>query len=131
MEGAGIYEFGLARAEATTDMKIFNTRTIGLSEGRERVPVPITAGARMTGNLKGFTLGLMNVQTDSLESQDEVLVSGSTTAGATVVIAGNVNDAAIETKTDGKKKVEKIVFFIFSCNFKKKSSLHGCSSWCR
>ncbi|MBI1956018.1 MAG: carbohydrate binding family 9 domain-containing protein [Acidobacteria bacterium] len=68
LEGAGIYEFGLSRAEATTDIKVFNTRTIGLSQGKERVPVPITAGARVTGNLKGFTLGMMNVQTNPLPS---------------------------------------------------------------
>ena len=68
LEGAGIYEFGLSRAEATTDIKVFNTRAIGLSQGKELVPVPITAGARVTGNLKGFTLGMMNVQTDSLPS---------------------------------------------------------------
>ena len=77
LEGAGIYEFGLARAEATTDMKIFHTRRIGLAEEKIKVgsseqkvtlPIPITAGARVTGNLQGFTLGLMNVQTDSLES---------------------------------------------------------------
>ncbi|MBI4458928.1 MAG: carbohydrate binding family 9 domain-containing protein [Acidobacteria bacterium] len=77
LEGAGIYEFGLVRAEATTDMKVFHTRRIGLAEGRIRagsseqrvtLPVPITAGARLTGNLQGFTLGLMNVQTEPLES---------------------------------------------------------------
>ena len=70
LEGAGIYEFGLAQSEALTDLKLFHTRTIGLSEGRERIPVPITAGARVTGNLKGFTLGLMDVQTNSLRSQN-------------------------------------------------------------
>ena len=68
LEGAGIYEFGLARAEGTTDMKIFHTRSIGLSEGRARIPVPITAGARMTGNIAGFTLGAMNVQTDTVDT---------------------------------------------------------------
>lgn len=51
---------------------------------------------------KEFGITIDSPLTDSLESQDEVFVSGSTTAGATVVIAGNVNDAAIETKTDGK-----------------------------
>ena len=70
LEGAGVYEFGLARSEAITDLKLFHTRTVGLSEGTERIPIPITAGARITGNLKGFTLGLMNVQTDSLGSQN-------------------------------------------------------------
>ncbi|MBI4456659.1 MAG: carbohydrate binding family 9 domain-containing protein [Acidobacteria bacterium] len=66
-EGAGIFEFGLVRAETATDMKLFHSRTIGLSP--ERLPVPMTAGARLTGNLGGFTLGLLNVQTDQEESK--------------------------------------------------------------
>ena len=51
---------------------------------------------------KEFGVTIDSPLPDSLESQEEVLVSGSTAAGATVVIAGNINDAAIETKTDGK-----------------------------
>ena len=47
LEGAGIYEFGLTRSESLTDMKLLHTRTIGLSEGRNRLPVPITAGAQI------------------------------------------------------------------------------------
>ena len=66
-EGSGIFEFGLAKYEASTDLKLFHSRTIGLSEGRETIPVPISAGARLTGKWKGLTLGLLNVQTDPLD----------------------------------------------------------------
>lgn len=69
LEGAGVYEFGLTRSESLTDMKLLHTRRIGLSEGRTRLPVPITAGARITGNLEGFTLGMMNVQTDAVPAE--------------------------------------------------------------
>ena len=68
LEGAGIFEFGLASSEAIRDMKLFHSRTIGLTPDRQ--PVRIHAGARLTGNLQGFTLGLMNVQTESLEAEN-------------------------------------------------------------
>jgi hypothetical protein len=51
---------------------------------------------------KEFGVTIDSPLADSLESESEVLVSGSTAAGATVVIQGNTNDAAIETKSDGK-----------------------------
>ena len=63
LEGAGIYEFGLSRAEGTIDTKLFHSRKIGLSDTRE--PLPIIAGARLSGNLGGFTVGVMNVETDN------------------------------------------------------------------
>jgi hypothetical protein len=62
-EGAGIFEFGIAENEnrgAVT--KLFHTRRIGLSPSR--LPIPIVAGGRITGRLQGFTLGLLNVQTE-------------------------------------------------------------------
>ncbi len=74
LEGAGIFEFGLSRAEGTTDMKLFHSRRIGLSKGQ---PVPINAGARITGNLQGFTLGLMSVQTDPLDESENFSVPAS------------------------------------------------------
>ena len=63
LEGAGVYDFGQIRNEANRDLTLFHSRRIGLTPSR--LPVPITAGARVTGNLKGITLGLLNVQTDS------------------------------------------------------------------
>ena len=63
LEGAGVYDFGQIRNEATRDLTLFHSRRIGLTPNRQLLP--ITAGARVTGNLKGVTLGLMNVQTDA------------------------------------------------------------------
>ncbi|MBI4459887.1 MAG: carbohydrate binding family 9 domain-containing protein [Acidobacteria bacterium] len=65
LEGAGVYDFGQVRNEGTRDLTLFHSRSIGLTPSRQ--PVPITAGARVTGNVKGVTLGLLNVQTDSEE----------------------------------------------------------------
>jgi hypothetical protein len=62
-EGAGIFDFGSAGA-ATTSMQLFHSRQIGFSPRRR--PVPIVGGGRVTGKVPGFTLGLMNVQTEAL-----------------------------------------------------------------
>jgi len=62
-EGAGIFDFGSAGA-ATTSMKLFHSRQLGFSPRRRAVP--IVGGGRVTGKVPGFTLGLMNVQTEAL-----------------------------------------------------------------
>ncbi|MCH8267045.1 MAG: carbohydrate binding family 9 domain-containing protein [Acidobacteria bacterium] len=69
-EGAGVYEFGVAMGEGSFRpvLKLFHSRRIGLS--RRRLPVPIVAGARITGRFQGFTMGLLNVQTEALPSED-------------------------------------------------------------
>jgi hypothetical protein len=69
-EGAGIFDFGNAYGEGTfapPDVKLFHSRRIGLSPRRQ--PVPIVGGGRITGRLQGFTLGLLNVQTEALPSE--------------------------------------------------------------
>ncbi|MCZ6751057.1 MAG: DUF5916 domain-containing protein [Acidobacteria bacterium] len=65
-EGAGVYEIGAAASRQffRPRMKVFHSRNIGLSPKRRIVP--ITAGARITGRLRGFTLGMLNVQTEEL-----------------------------------------------------------------
>ncbi len=70
LEGAGVYEFGAASGENVGQaiMKLFHTRTIGLSP--RRLPVPIVGGGRLTGKLQGLTLGLLNVQTEALPSEN-------------------------------------------------------------
>jgi hypothetical protein len=55
-EGAGIFEFG--RREQT---QLFYSRRIGLSQAGE--PVPLLAGARLTGRLGGQQLGALVVRT--------------------------------------------------------------------
>ena len=69
-EGAGIYEFGVATGENPNEllMKLFHSRQIGLSPLKQ--PVPIIGGARVTGKLQGFTLGLMNVQTEAYPAEN-------------------------------------------------------------
>ncbi len=67
-EGAGVYEFGITRAEGPNPaFKMFHSRQIGLSPRRR--PVPIVAGGRITGRVKGLTVGLLNVQTEELGSE--------------------------------------------------------------
>lgn len=64
-EGAGVYEIGrLQSVPFRSDLRTFHSRTIGLSPKRRIVP--ITAGGRVTGRLRGFTLGMLNVQTEEL-----------------------------------------------------------------
>ena len=67
-EGAGIFDFGNAKRDKTRELQMFHSRQIGLSPTR-RATVPITAGGRITGKLQGFTLGLLNVQTEGLLSE--------------------------------------------------------------
>lgn len=67
-EGAGIFEFGTTRGEGSAAiMKLLHTRQIGLSPKRQ--PVPIVAGGRVTGKIAGFTLGLLNVQTEDFPAE--------------------------------------------------------------
>ena len=64
-EGAGTYEMGGAQTGTfRTSLRIFHSRTLGLSPKRRIVP--ITAGGRITGRVGGFTVGMLNVQTEEL-----------------------------------------------------------------
>ncbi len=68
-EGAGTYEFGVLRGEGPTPLaKMFHSRQIGLSPV-SRLPVPIVAGGRVTGRVAGLTVGMLNVQTEALPSE--------------------------------------------------------------
>lgn len=51
---------------------------------------------------KEFFVSIDSPIPDSIESNKEVLVSGSTFSGATVIIQGNTNDAAGLANADGK-----------------------------
>ena len=55
LENAGTFAVGASRSA-----ELFFSRRIGLSGGRE---VPIQAGARMTGKVGNFQVGLLNIQT--------------------------------------------------------------------
>ena len=62
-EGAGIFDFGTATSGVTNNLRLFHSRTIGLSPSRR--PVPIQGGGRVTGRVAGLTVGLLNVQTEA------------------------------------------------------------------
>jgi len=67
VENSGTYQFGdLAERNyrlgaSPRDFTLFHSRRIGLDGG---VPVPIVAGARVTGRAAGMEVGLLNMQTE-------------------------------------------------------------------
>ena len=64
LERAGIFEFGLGGrrgGQTERNLQMFFSRRIGLTE--ERSPVPIVAGAKLTGHATGMDVGVLNVQT--------------------------------------------------------------------
>src|SRR3989442_11200251 len=66
-EDLGLFEFGTDTGSGNRDardLKLFFSRRIGLSSRGE--PVPILAGAKVTGKVKGFNVGFINMQTRSL-----------------------------------------------------------------
>ncbi len=62
LENAGIFSVGAGRSA-----ELFFSRRIGLASGHE---VPIQAGARLTGQVGGLRLGILNIQTDDLSRTD-------------------------------------------------------------
>lgn len=67
LEGRGLYEFGHGNSRAgntstSTRPELFFSRQIGLNAGRM---VPIVAGVRLTGKVGQFSVGALNMQTDS------------------------------------------------------------------
>src|SRR3989441_3459818 len=69
-EDLGLFEFGTDVGSGNRDardLKLFFSRRIGLSSKGE--PVPIIGGAKVTGKIKGFTVGFINMQTRSLKFQ--------------------------------------------------------------
>ena len=71
LEGAGIFEFGTGIGlNSSRDFKLFFSRRIGLSPGGE--VVPIIAGAKFTGRVGPYTLGVIDMQTE-----DEFGIDGS------------------------------------------------------
>ena len=62
LENAGLFNVGNS---GTVDL--FFSRRIGLEQGQ---PVPIVAGARVSGKAGGFNVGLLNMQTDDSQTED-------------------------------------------------------------
>jgi hypothetical protein len=71
IENSGTYQFGdLAERNyrlgaSPRDFTLFNSRRIGLDGGR---PIPIVAGARVTGRAVGFEVGALNMQTEETDA---------------------------------------------------------------
>ena len=64
LENAGIFEFGTGIGlNASRDFKLFFSRRIGLSPSGD--VIPIIAGARFTGRAGPYTIGLLNMQTNT------------------------------------------------------------------
>jgi hypothetical protein len=63
LENAGTFAVGASRSA-----ELFFSRRIGLSEGQE---VPIQAGARLTGKIGDFQIGLLTIQTDDVHDIDD------------------------------------------------------------
>ena len=62
LENSGFFEFGSPR-----EVEVFFSRRIGLDENRREVP--IDAGARISGKVGKYQVGLLNMQTRDIEGQ--------------------------------------------------------------
>lgn len=65
VEGAGIFDYGPGGG-ATSELKLFFSRSVGLSPDRE--VIPILGGGKLTGKSRGWTVGLLDVQTGAFGS---------------------------------------------------------------
>ena len=76
LEGAGIFDIGTERPRfegSAPDLLLFFSRRIGLEENKvstqqENIPIPIFAGAKITGDIAGFQFGAINMHTDNKDS---------------------------------------------------------------
>ena len=64
LEGAGIFDFGTGAGGGGGRYQLFFSRRIGLSRSRE--PIPVLGGAKLTGRVGAYTLGVLNMQSDSV-----------------------------------------------------------------
>jgi Domain of unknown function (DUF5916)/Carbohydrate family 9 binding domain-like len=60
-EGSGLFDFA-----TTGGGQLFHSRRIGLTDDRR--PVPVLGGARLVGRVGAWELGLLDMQTDALDS---------------------------------------------------------------
>ncbi|MGE3520685.1 MAG: DUF5916 domain-containing protein, partial [Vicinamibacterales bacterium] len=67
LEGQGIFTFGDTRIRNSDVPIVFFSRRIGLNAGQ---PVPVVAGARLTGKAGRFDVGAQNIQTGDKPAAD-------------------------------------------------------------
>ena len=65
LENQGLFNFGGNNGNGGDTPALFYSRRMGLDRGRE---VPIEAGARLTGRAGPYSVGVINIQTDAVES---------------------------------------------------------------
>lgn len=70
LEGAGLFDFGIPRQSfrRPPPMLLFYSRRIGLNEGNA---IPIVFGAKATGKVGSYGVGIINVLTDSFYDEPE------------------------------------------------------------
>jgi hypothetical protein len=74
LENAGIFEFVPPSQIGGTPLELFFSRRIGIADNG--VPVPIRWGARVTGRVGDWSLGVLNASTDFLDQQSSGFVGG-------------------------------------------------------
>ncbi len=96
LENAGIFSVGAGQSA-----ELFFSRRIGLSGGRE---VPIHGGARLTGRVGDFQVGLLNIQTGDVREVDPV-------SGASQTIAPDNNFGVVRAfrEFDNRTRIGAIV----------------------
>ena len=62
LENAGLFSVG-----APSEVELFFSRRIGLSDDGDEIP--IIGGARLSGRIKGFSVGLLDMQTESFADE--------------------------------------------------------------
>jgi hypothetical protein len=62
LENAGTFSIGTGQ-----EVEVFFSRRIGIEGGNR---IPIVGGGRMTGRVAGFTVGLMDIQTERVRARD-------------------------------------------------------------
>ncbi len=74
LENAGIFEFVPPSQIGGTPLELFFSRRIGIADNG--VPVPIRWGARVTGRVGDWSLGVLDASTDFLDQQTSGFVGG-------------------------------------------------------
>jgi hypothetical protein len=72
LEGANLFYFGdrITPFDPPQPFRLFYSRQIGLAENG-RVEVPILGGAKVSGNVEGVSVGLLNMTTDRQRFRDD------------------------------------------------------------
>lgn len=104
LENAGIFDFGPPHREFFRPplLKAFFSRRVGLDDGRQ---VPIDWGARLTGRLGGWNIGVLRVATAGIDRDDGALPANAFTVarlkrnlGRRSTIGAIVTEAAPENE---------------------------------